>query len=118
MRSIGLWTSTTESIFAVHLDHGTEEVCYDCIDSGFYSSVMIDASHEDFPKNIEITRRVADRAESAGHRGQRTRALHESLAQAPIPKLCIAKLLLCPALALQTLGQPQGNRVRCCGDGE
>src|SRR5689334_13206155 len=28
-----------EAIFAVHLDHGTEEVCYDCIDSGFYSSV-------------------------------------------------------------------------------
>ena len=25
-----------EAIFAVHLDHGTEEVCYDCIDSGFY----------------------------------------------------------------------------------
>ena len=37
-----------EVIFAVHLDHGTEEVCYDCIDSGFYSSVMIDASHEAF----------------------------------------------------------------------
>ena len=35
-----------EAIFAVHLDHGTEEACYDCIDSGFYSSVMIDASHE------------------------------------------------------------------------
>src|SRR5690606_22774204 len=29
-----------EAIFAVHLDHGTEEVCYDCIESGFYSSVM------------------------------------------------------------------------------
>ena len=37
-----------ESIFAVHLDHGDEETCYDCIDSGFYSSVMIDASHESF----------------------------------------------------------------------
>ncbi|MGL4942038.1 MAG: class II fructose-bisphosphate aldolase [Thermoguttaceae bacterium] len=55
-----------EAIFAVHLDHGTEEVCYDCIDSGFYSSVMIDASHEDFAKNIEITRRVADRAHAKG----------------------------------------------------
>src|ERR1017187_3451537 len=51
-----------ESIFAVHLDHGTEEVCYDCIDSGFYSSVMIDASHEPLEKNIEITRRVVQRA--------------------------------------------------------
>src|SRR5271165_3859268 len=51
-----------DAIFAVHLDHGTEEACYDCIDSGFYSSVMIDASHESFDKNIEITRRVVDRA--------------------------------------------------------
>lgn len=55
-----------EAIFAVHLDHGTEEVCYDCIDSGFYSSVMIDASHEDFAKNIEITKRVVDRAHAKG----------------------------------------------------
>jgi fructose-bisphosphate aldolase, class II len=55
-----------EAIFAVHLDHGTEEVCYECIDSGFYSSVMIDASHETFAKNIEITRRVADRAHEQG----------------------------------------------------
>jgi fructose-bisphosphate aldolase, class II len=55
-----------ESIFAVHLDHGTEEACYDCIESGFYSSVMIDASHEEFAKNIEITRRVADRAHAKG----------------------------------------------------
>ena len=51
-----------EAIFAVHLDHGTEEVCYDCIESGFYSSVMIDASHEEFEKNVEITTRVVQRA--------------------------------------------------------
>jgi fructose-bisphosphate aldolase class II len=55
-----------EAIFAVHLDHGTEEVCYECIESGFYSSVMIDASHEPFDKNIEITRRVAERAHLRG----------------------------------------------------
>ena len=55
-----------EVIFAVHLDHGTEEVCYDCIESGFYSSVMIDASHEEFKKNIETTRRIADRAHAKG----------------------------------------------------
>ncbi len=51
-----------EAIFAVHLDHGDEQTCYDCIDSGFYSSVMIDASHEPFDKNVEITKRVVDRA--------------------------------------------------------
>lgn len=55
-----------EVIFAVHLDHGTEEVCYDCIESGFYSSVMIDASHHEFEKNIEITRRVVERAHAKG----------------------------------------------------
>ena len=51
-----------ESIFAVHLDHGDEETCYDCVDSGFYSSVMIDASHEEFDENIAITKRVVDYA--------------------------------------------------------
>jgi len=51
-----------EVIFAVHLDHGDEETCYDCIDSGFYSSVMIDASHEPFEENVAITKRVVDRA--------------------------------------------------------
>src|SRR5436190_1305603 len=55
-----------EAIFAVHLDHGDEATCYDCIDSGFYSSVMIDASHEPFEENIAITRRVADRAHAKG----------------------------------------------------
>ncbi len=55
-----------DAIFAVHLDHGDEETCYDCIDSGFYSSVMIDASHESFDENIAITRRVVDRAHEKG----------------------------------------------------
>jgi fructose-bisphosphate aldolase class II len=55
-----------EAIFAVHLDHGDEETCYDCINSGFYSSVMIDASHESFEKNIETTRRVVDAAHAKG----------------------------------------------------
>ena len=55
-----------DSIFAVHLDHGDEATCYDCIDSGFYSSVMIDASHEEYEKNIEITKRVVDRAHAKG----------------------------------------------------
>ena len=55
-----------EAIFAVHLDHGDEPSCYDCIDSGFYSSVMIDASHEPFDKNAEITKRVVDKAHARG----------------------------------------------------
>lgn len=55
-----------EVIFAVHLDHGTEEACYDCIESGFYSSVMIDASHHKLPENIAITKRVVDAAHAKG----------------------------------------------------
>lgn len=55
-----------EAIFAVHLDHGDEQTCYDCIESGFYSSVMIDASHEDFDTNIAITRRVVEAAHAKG----------------------------------------------------
>src|SRR5919204_1646560 len=55
-----------EAIFAVHLDHGDEETCYDCIASGFYSSVMIDASHEPFAENVAITKRVVDRAHAKG----------------------------------------------------
>ncbi len=55
-----------QAIFAVHLDHGDEPTCYDCIDSGFYSSVMIDASHEDFETNIAITNRVVEAAHAKG----------------------------------------------------
>ena len=47
---------------AVHLDHGDSyELCKECIDEGF-TSVMIDASHESFDKNIEICRKVVDYA--------------------------------------------------------
>ncbi len=55
-----------EAIFAVHLDHGDEATCYDCINSGFYSSVMIDASGHPFDENIAITRRVVEAAHAKG----------------------------------------------------
>ncbi len=55
-----------EAILAVHLDHGDEETCYDCIASGFYSSVMIDASHASLQENIAITKRVVERAHDKG----------------------------------------------------
>ncbi|HZJ02270.1 MAG TPA: ketose-bisphosphate aldolase [Thermoleophilia bacterium] len=55
-----------DAVFAVHLDHGDEEAAMDSIASGFYSSVMIDASHEPLQKNIEITRRVVDAAHAKG----------------------------------------------------
>jgi fructose-bisphosphate aldolase class II len=55
-----------EALFAVHLDHGDEETCYDAVDSGFYSSVMIDASSLPFEENVATTRRVVERAHATG----------------------------------------------------
>jgi fructose-bisphosphate aldolase class II len=55
-----------EAVFAVHLDHGDVEACLDCVASGFYSSVMIDASHEPYEKNIEITRGIVNAAHDRG----------------------------------------------------
>ena len=55
-----------EAIFAVHLDHGDEQTCYDCIESGFYSSVMIDASSLSFDENVATTKRVVDAAHAKG----------------------------------------------------
>jgi len=47
---------------AIHLDHGdTFDLCKQCIDEGF-TSVMIDASHEPFEKNVEICKQVAEYA--------------------------------------------------------
>jgi fructose-bisphosphate aldolase class II len=55
-----------DAIFAVHLDHGDLESALDCIASGFYSSVMIDASHEPLEENIRITRQVVEAAHPKG----------------------------------------------------
>jgi len=55
-----------EAVFAVHIDHGDEATCIDAINSGFYSSVMIDASHEPLAQNIAITRKIVDLAHAKG----------------------------------------------------
>lgn len=55
-------------VYAVHLDHGDEESCHDSVDSGFYSSVMIDASAFPFEQNVEITKRVVEHAHAKGVR--------------------------------------------------
>ncbi len=55
-----------DALFAVHLDHGDEDTCMDCIASGFYSSVMIDGSHLPFDENVAVTKRVVDAAHAKG----------------------------------------------------
>ncbi|TNF41530.1 MAG: class II fructose-bisphosphate aldolase [Bacteroidetes bacterium] len=51
-----------KTVFSVHLDHGNPEHAFDCIESGGYTSVMIDASHEPFEKNINLTKEVVQKA--------------------------------------------------------
>ncbi len=46
----------------LHLDHGDSfELCVSCIETGF-SSVMIDGSHHDYAKNVELTKKVVEYA--------------------------------------------------------
>jgi len=42
---------------ALHLDHGTYEACYKCIDAGF-SSIMFDGSHYPIEENVAKTREL------------------------------------------------------------
>ncbi len=51
---------------SIHLDHGDAIHCADAIASGFYDSVMIDASHEPFEKNIAVTKEIVGRAHERG----------------------------------------------------
>ena len=51
---------------AMHLDHGPDfELCKDSVDGGF-TSVMIDASHDDFETNVRRTKEVVDYAHAHG----------------------------------------------------
>jgi fructose-bisphosphate aldolase, class II len=53
-------------VFGIHLDHGNEAEAHACIDSGQYSSVMVDASMYPFEENIVIARRVAEHGRLKG----------------------------------------------------
>lgn len=50
----------------VHLDHGvTEEMIDKALDIGF-TSIMIDASHLPYEKNVELTKRITQKAHAMG----------------------------------------------------
>lgn len=55
-----------DAIYAVHLDHGVESHIVDALESGGYHSVMIDASHDPFEKNIMRTKNIVQRAVPKG----------------------------------------------------
>ena len=46
------------TIYATHIDHGNEEHIKCAIESGDFTSVMIDASHDHFAKNISRTKEI------------------------------------------------------------
>ena len=50
---------------ALHLDHGTYEDCYKCIEAGF-SSIMFDGSHYPIDENIAKTKELVAVAEEKG----------------------------------------------------
>ncbi|MCR5802425.1 MAG: class II fructose-1,6-bisphosphate aldolase [Lachnospiraceae bacterium] len=50
---------------ALHLDHGTYEGCYKCIEAGF-SSIMFDGSHYPIAENIEKTTELVKAAHDRG----------------------------------------------------
>jgi len=54
------------TVFAIHLDHGNREHALQSIESGGYNSVMIDASHETFEKNISLTKEIVEKAHLNG----------------------------------------------------
>jgi len=50
---------------ALHLDHGTFEGCYKCLEAGF-SSVMFDGSHYSIEENVEKTKTIVKSAHELG----------------------------------------------------
>lgn len=52
----------TKAVYAVHLDHGDETHAIHAIASGDYQSVMIDASHDEFHRNVNRTRAIVKEA--------------------------------------------------------
>ena len=50
---------------AIHLDHGTFEGCYKCIEAGF-SSIMFDGSHYPIDENVAKTTQLVKDAHAAG----------------------------------------------------
>lgn len=50
---------------ALHLDHGSFEGCYKCLEAGF-SSIMFDGSHYPIDENVEKTKKIVEDAHKRG----------------------------------------------------
>ncbi|MFA5327008.1 MAG: class II fructose-bisphosphate aldolase [Prolixibacteraceae bacterium] len=51
-----------DTVYSLHLDHGNKDHALNCIESGAYTSVMIDASHDPYEKNIALTKEIVEKA--------------------------------------------------------
>ncbi|MBW3622569.1 MAG: class II fructose-bisphosphate aldolase family protein [Armatimonadetes bacterium] len=65
---VGIHEVYPDLVFAIHLDHGDVETCEQVLKEKplFFTSVMIDASHDTYEENIQHTRHIADLAHSVG----------------------------------------------------
>lgn len=55
-----------KAVYATHIDHGNEQHVHDAIDSGDFTSVMIDASHDPFSDNVKRTKAIVMEAHKKG----------------------------------------------------
>ncbi|WP_460538803.1 class II fructose-bisphosphate aldolase [Echinicola sediminis] len=55
-----------EVVYALHLDHGNEAHIHAALQEDQYTSVMIDASHDDFNQNVSRTKEIVDAAHQKG----------------------------------------------------
>jgi fructose-bisphosphate aldolase class II len=52
----------SDTVFAIHLDHGDRMQALQAIDAGGYTSVMIDVSYKPHEINVKLTREVVQKA--------------------------------------------------------
>ncbi len=65
---VGIHEVYPDLTFAIHLDHGDVETCETVTveKPAFFTSIMIDASHESFEGNIKTTRAIVEKAHAVG----------------------------------------------------
>jgi fructose-bisphosphate aldolase class II len=65
---VGISEVYPDLVFAIHLDHGDVETCnaVTAEKPPFFTSIMIDASHDPYEENIRITRDIVEKAHAAG----------------------------------------------------
>ena len=65
---VGIHEVYPDLVFAIHLDHGDVATCKQVLSESplFFTSVMIDASHDPFDQNIQTTKEIVEMAHAVG----------------------------------------------------